>query len=332
MTDQVIQIRRALLAARDQLLARPNVVATGVGYKVSNGVRTGEIGIVCSVTHKVPLSELRAHELVPKSVDGIPTDVVATGAFKTLAERAERYRPAPGGSSIGHRDISAGTLGCIVYRDGEPYILSNNHVLANENRAAIGDPILQPGPYDGGRLPEDAIAVLADFIAVRMAEEESGCIFARGSVAMLNWLAGVVGSHARLRAVSTERTDNLVDCALAKPLDPSYVSGEILDLGSIKGVGRAELGDVVIKSGRTTGLTRGEITQVDVTADVAFGSTVARFTDQLMAGPMSQGGDSGSAVLDDQNAIVGLLFAGSESSTLINRIDNVFSALNVGLR
>ena len=332
MSDQVLEVRPALRAVRDQLLARPNVVATGVGYKISDGVRTGEIGIVCSVTHKVPVSELRAHELVPESVDGIPTDVIATGAFKTLAERTERYRPAPGGASIGHRDISAGTLGCIVYRNGEPYILSNNHVLANENRAALGDPIVQPGPYDGGRLPDDAIAVLADFITVRMAEEESGCIFARGSAAALNWLASLVGSQARLRAVSTAQTDNLVDCALAKPLDPSYITGDILDLGTIKGVGRAELGAAVVKSGRTTGLTRGEITQVDVTADVAFGSTVARFTDQLMAGPMSQGGDSGSVVLDDQNAIVGLLFAGSDSNTLFNRIENVFAALKVDLQ
>ncbi len=332
MSDEVLEIRPALRAARDELLARPNVVATGVGYKISNGVRTGEIGIVCSVTHKVPVSELRAQDLVPETVNGVRTDVVATGAFRTLAERTGRYRPAPGGASIGHRDITAGTLGCIVYRDGEPFILSNNHVLANENRGQLGDPILQPGPYDGGKLPDDAIAVLADFIPVRMAEEASGCVFAKSSAAALNWLATLLGSSARLRAVSTAKTDNLVDCALAKPLDASYVTDDILDLGRIAGVGQVELGDAVAKSGRTTGLTRGEIVQVDVTADVAFGSTVARFTDQLMAGPMSEGGDSGSAVLDSQNRIVGLLFAGSDTTTLCNRIENVFSALKVGLR
>ncbi|MDO9557733.1 MAG: hypothetical protein Q7J82_09205 [Coriobacteriia bacterium] len=332
MSDEVFEVRPALQAARHELLARPNVVATGVGYKVSDGVRTGEIGIVCSVTHKVPRSELRAQELVPETVGGFRTDVVATGPFRTLAARPERYRPALGGVSIGHRDITAGTLGCIVYRNGEPFILSNNHVLANENLAALGDPILQPGPYDGGRLPGDAIGVLADYVAVRMAEEESGCAFARNSATVLNWLAGLTGSGARLRAVSTAMAENLVDCALAAPLDASYVSEEILDLGHIEGIGRAELGAAVIKSGRTTEVTRGEIVQVDVTADVNFGDKVARFTDQLMAGPMSEGGDSGSVVLDDRNRIVGLLFAGSESTTLFNRIENVFSALEVGLR
>jgi hypothetical protein len=332
MSDGVLDIRPVLRAARNELLARPNVVATGVGFKVSDGVRTDEVSIVCSVTHKVPRSELRAHELVPESLNGIRTDVVATGPFRTLAARSERYRPAPGGASIGHRDITAGTLGCLVYRDGEPFILSNNHVLANENRAQLGDPILQPGPYDGGRLPADAIGVLADYVAVRMAEEESTCAFARGSSAMLNWIARLLGSDARLRAVSTAMAENLVDCALAAPLDVTYVSDKILELGSIEGIARAELGTAVVKSGRTTEVTRGEIVQVDVTADVNFGDKVARFSDQLMAGPMSEGGDSGSVVLDDRNRIVGLLFAGSESTTLFNQIENVFSALEVGIR
>ncbi len=58
---------------------------------------------------------------------------------------------------------------------------------------------------------------------------------------------------------------------------------------------------------------------------------MALFTDQLMAGAMSQGGDSGSAVLDNNNNLVGLLFAGSDTSTIINRIENVFSSLGLGL-
>jgi hypothetical protein len=86
------------------------------------------------------------------------------------------------------------------------------------------------------------------------------------------------------------------------------------------------------KSGRTTGLTTGSIQQIDVTATVSYGSNKsATFVDQLMAGAMSQGGDSGSAVLNDQNQIVGLLFAGSTNTTIINRIQNVFQALQVTL-
>ena len=86
------------------------------------------------------------------------------------------------------------------------------------------------------------------------------------------------------------------------------------------------------KSGRTTGLTTGIVEQVDVSVNVQYGEgKIALFTDQLMAGAMSQGGDSGSAVLDNSNRLVGLLFAGSDTTTVINRIENVFSLLGVSV-
>jgi hypothetical protein len=86
------------------------------------------------------------------------------------------------------------------------------------------------------------------------------------------------------------------------------------------------------KSGRTTGFTSGAIQQVDATVQVSYGmGQVATFTDQLVAGAMSAGGDSGSAVLDEGGRVIGLLFAGSESTTIINRIQNVLEALDVGV-
>lgn len=79
-------------------------------------------------------------------------------------------------------------------------------------------------------------------------------------------------------------------------------------------------------------LTTGTILQVDVTASVEYGAgKTATFVDQLMAGGMSAGGDSGSAILNERNEIVGLLFAGSANTTIINRIDNVFSLLQLSL-
>jgi hypothetical protein len=59
---------------------------------------------------------------------------------------------------------------------------------------------------------------------------------------------------------------------------------------------------------------------------------MAIFKDQLLAGPMSQGGDSGSAVVDENNQLVGLLFAGSDSTTIFNRIEHVFSTLGVTIQ
>jgi len=324
-------LAHALVSTREELHARANVVATGIGYKVSDGVRTDELAIVCSVVEKVPATALATRDLVPPSVGGFPTDVVATGEIRALRTPTERWRPVPGGVSAGHERITAGTLGCIVHRGDELLLLSNNHVFACTNDGAPGDAILQPGPIDGGTAA-DRIATLDRFVRIAMAGEESSCALAKGVASTLNALARLAGSNARLRAVSQSSAANLVDAATARPDDPSQISEEILGIGRIGGQGTAELGMRIRKSGRTTGLTVGEIEQVDVTVDVGYGTDrIARFSDQLMAGPMSQGGDSGSAVVDLGNNIVGLLFAGSETSTLVNRIEHVFAGLDVGL-
>lgn len=327
----------AILAhARERLLDKANVVATGVGFKVSQGQRTGTLSIVCSVLEKLPLAALSTADVVPPEIDGVPTDVVATGRIRALAGPSSaahtvRLRPAPGGVSLGHHDITAGTLGCLVRRGDRVFLLSNNHVLANSNAGAPGDAILQPGPIDSGTDPADRIATLEAFVPIVMAEQPSGCALARAAADLANGVARLVGSNARMRVVSTTTVENLVDAAIAAPIDVRDVDVDILGIGPATGVARAGLGEPIVKSGRTTGVTNGTIEQVDVTVDVRYGQQVARFSDQMMAGAVSAGGDSGSVVLDAQHRVVGLLFAGSESTTVINRIEHVFAALDVSL-
>ena len=330
MAEELGTIQETLKRNRDQLLTRTNVVATGVGYKITAGQKTSTLSIVCSVTQKVATSQLSSQDAVPATLDGTPTDVVQTGVIRALQSPTDRIRPAPGGVSIGHRDITAGTLGCLVKKNGQKFILSNNHVLANSNQAEIGDPILQPGPYDGGSYPDDHIADLAEFVPVNLIGIPSDCPIATGTAGFLNSIARLLGSNVILQAINQQAIDNLVDAAIARPLNPDEVSDEILQIGTIQGAAEGELGMAIKKSGRTTQFTTGEIEQVDVTANVQYGEgKIARFTDQLMAGAMSQGGDSGSAVLDNNNRLVGLLFAGSDTTTVINRIQNVFSSLGV---
>lgn len=74
----------------------------------------------------------------------------------------------PSGIRIGHTNIAAGTLGCLVRddSDGTLCIPSNNPVLAVGNNAAIGDAIVQAGPADGGMAPADAIATLQRCVTV----------------------------------------------------------------------------------------------------------------------------------------------------------------------
>lgn len=332
MAVDVTSIKNALKTHRAQLLDRRNVVATGVGYKIAGGQKTDTLSIMCSVTKKVAASQLSSEDLVPSTIGGMPTDVIETGVIRALQSPTEKHRPAPGGVSIGHRDITAGTLGCLVKKNGQIFILSNNHVLANSNAAAIGDPILQPGPHDGGSYPDDHIANLEDFVPINIGGIPSECPIATGTVSFLNGIAKVLGSSVQLQAIDTQATENLVDAAIARPLNPEDVKDEILQIGTISGSAEGELGMAIKKSGRTTGFTTGEIQQVDVTVNVQYGTAqIATFTDQLMAGAMSQGGDSGSAVLDNDNRMVGLLFAGSDTTTIMNRIQNVFSELGLSL-
>jgi len=189
--------------------------------------------------------------------------------------------------SIGHVDVTAGTLGCLV-RDGEDvFILSNNHVLANSNQASIGDPIVQPGKYDSGAMPDDQIATLEDYVPVKFMEGLPGCPTARAVAAISNRLAGLVGSRHYLRAFQDDGQDNLVDAAIARPLSPDLVTPEILEIGVPHGTIAGELGRSVKKSGRTTEFTFGKITQVDLTVQVQYGSgpipAIAQFRDQLGA-------------------------------------------------
>ena len=333
MNRSMDDLRAALSGVRRELLAREYVVAAGIGYKTVGGTRTDDLSIVCSVVKKVPEALLATDDLVPGEIRGIPTDVVETGILRAQLERTDRWRPAPGGVSIGHPSVTAGTLGCLVRKNGETLILSNNHVMAAENAAAIGDPILQPGPYDGGSDPGDRIAVLEEFVPIRfLSTEPSDCTVARTVAVLANALAYLLGSGTRLLAVRLQEEENRVDAALARPVNPADLSEEILELGTIRAIGSAGLGTPVRKSGRTTGLTSDEILQVDVTADITYGAgRTARFTDQIMAGAMSSGGDSGSAVLDAENNLVGLLFAGSDTTTVINPIGHVVDALGIGL-
>jgi hypothetical protein len=310
----------------DKLFAMPNVVGIGVGFKVSGGVVTGELAVTINVSKKVPTAQLAASDLIPKLIGAIKTDVVETGIFKAFQDPKQKMRPARPGVSIGHYNITAGTFGCLVKRGSDVFILSNNHVLADINKGQLGDAILQPGKYDGGT-DADKIAELAEYIPIEF--DGGGGTQPGGCSGLITSLMKLFGQQpAQTRSIN-EPGANHVDCAIAKPLSPDLVTPDILQIGKPTGVGTVALGASVQKFGRTTTYTQDRIIQVDVTATVDYGGPTATFQGQLMAGAMSQGGDSGSAVLDDQKRVVGLLYAGSNTTTLLNPIQDVLTALNI---
>jgi hypothetical protein len=292
-------IYETMRAHRADLLPKKNVVGIGVGLKERNGVLTNTRCIVVFVKKKQPKELLARWDLVPPSVMGVPTDV-KEGEFIPMLLRTERWRPAPGGVSVGHYGITAGTLGCWVKdrRSRNWMILSNNHVMAKSNISMPGDAVLQPGPYDGGSPAYDRIARLARFVPLTKGTNE-------------------------------------VDCAVADVLKPEQVDNSVFQVGTlVRGTGVAQLGDILVKSGRTTGLTTGIVTCLALDIYVYFGGSLGTilFTDQIEISGfyIVGGGDSGSIWCKGEKA-VGLLFAGTIDGkrSIANHIETVLSQLDV---
>ncbi len=312
------------------LLKKKNVVSVGIGIKVANGVPTGKQAVIVGVKKKVPLSELSTRDIIPTSIEGSPSDVQEVGEIKALDGITTRVRPCPGGVSCGSYRITAGTLGFWANKGSQPMLISNNHVLADVNNGKPGDVILQPGKYDGGQNPADQIAQLDTFIPLKFINRNIWQL-------ILDWI---------FRRIPPTNT---VDCAMAAPMEgPGFGGGDryantvsnfidktITGIGTPAGYIEPMPGMTVKKSGRTTGVTTGDISQVEVTARVNMGDgKMAIFTDQFMVQTkgFSAPGDSGSVILDKNNALVGLLFAGSDDPpvTLGNRWINVKNALGLG--
>lgn len=219
-----------------------------------------------------------------------------------------RVRPLRPGVSIAHVDVSAGTLGAFVTVDGVVHALSNYHVLAGSPRAQVGDLVLQPGPADGGTAPADRVGTLAATVPLT---------------------PGRVGT---------------VDAAIALLDDPEVDA--TYPVGTITTTAVAVGGEQVAKVGRTTAVTHGRVTAIELDeVVVGYGEELGelRFDDQLEVestgtGPFSRGGDSGSLVYREDGVALGLLFAGSETGgengtglTYVNPIDAVLTALGARL-
>jgi hypothetical protein len=199
--------------------------------------------------------------------------------------------------------MMSGTLGALVKDNDAHYILSNNHVLANENAMPIGTAIYQPGLLDGANVELDGIGTLARFVPLSLANPNS------------------------------------VDCAVAAIANLDLVSPKFLPkvgrLNSPEPIDAAE-GMPVEKTGRATGYTTGEVFDVSATVAVQFDLGILHFADQILihgqAGTFSDGGDSGSLVVDRQSGrATGLIIGGVPEYTIANHVNDVLQALNVVL-
>lgn len=331
-------LKRGIPPLFQELSGDDNIIGIGQGYKWIRGENSGQKATVVLVRKKLAKDNLMRSTLIPQRINNRPTDVIEVGDIRLLNDRTGFMRPARPGISIGHYKVSAGTLGAIVKdrTTGETLILSNNHVLANssdgaDDRAAIGDIILQPGSIDGNNEQVDAtIGHLQRFVPLNRRVSTSQCPIAKLFETTLNKCIAIFRPNYQVRVLRENDAVNIVDCAVAKPVSEAVISQDILGLGKIAGVKEPEIGLEIKKSGRSSGITSSFILATDVTVRVDVGNKeFGIFTDQILAGPMSIPGDSGSIILTEDNYAIGLLFAGSDKVTMLNRIDNVLDALNI---
>lgn len=280
-------------------LDKPNVTSVGIGYKQVAGKPTKQLCVQFTVGKKAAPEALEAlgTERLPETltVNGVevPTDVLERDydahlraqAASPKPNRKKRLDPIMPGVSIAHIDVTAGTVGAVVYdaRTGAPYVLSNWHVLQGET-GRIGDPISQPGSFDDNRVEQ-------------------------------NLCGHLVRSH--LGAAG--------DCAIATIEGRQLVAEILDLKVAVDQIAEPALGDKVMKSGRTTAVTHGIVARIHVTARIDYGTAgeqdIGGFEIQPdpdhpdRDGEISMGGDSGSAWVAVErgrptSTMVGLHFAG----------------------
>lgn len=232
----------------------------------------------------------RAIELGGRAVDIVYTGKISAG----LAAPGQRIGTEDGfaiGGSISHIDGDFGTIGPFVDIGGEIFLLSNNHVLANNNQAELGDTILVPGRGDGRRFRSGQAAELAEYFEIFF--EPGIC--------------------------------NTLDVALARmeagtAFDPYTLSGTPTGPGRSQfrgNMSRVHKRDRVWKVGSSSGWTSGTISHIGASISVRYDIDGqpwdACFQDQIVIegddGPFSSGGDSGSLILNSRNEAVALIFA-----------------------
>lgn len=263
----------------DQLLTVPNVVGTGTTLDAD-----GNPAIIVFTTG--PLASVGK---IATEYDGIPVVIEETGEI-TAFQLTGTYRPVPIGVSIGNvNECASGTLGCVVYKGSTPYILSNNHVMARENYAAIGEDINQPGLYDTKCALNTAnkIADLSDFEPIKF-----------------------------------DGTNNYIDAAIAQFSTTDFTCATLPTYYGLPGATTVSpaVGLAVKKVGRTTSLTTGTITAINVTVNVGYTHGTAKFVGQFMTSTkFTKAGDSGSLVVTNNTSEnpVGLLFAGTKTGQAI---------------
>jgi endonuclease G, mitochondrial len=285
-----------------EFLKDKNINSIGIGFKQKKGKYTDEICLQFTVNQKAEKEQFESLSTtaIPTllDIDGtmIPTDVIQRSYMisKLVLEAAPsarkiRINPIVPGISVGHVSISAGTVGCIVYDNNT----GTPYILSNWH------------------VLHSEFGQIGDIIVQPGPHDDNRV--------SQNQLGKLVRSHL----------GHAGDCAIAT-IEGRQFKTNILDLNvTPEQLGIPELGDILIKSGRTTNVTYGRVTRIDVLSRINYGEGVGdkeiggfelsiERTRKPRNGEISQGGDSGAVWLFTDNSgkainVLGGLHFGGES-------------------
>jgi len=304
------------LAEARQALEQELLPLAGVGFAgIADSEVDGEITVF--------VEDEQAEQRVPRSFEGCTVQTEVTGKIQGFAtavlepladvssERQGEVSPLVGGISLSAYvrggmgiDRYAGTLGMVTY---DNKILTNAHVIAINDQTGefldTGTPVIQPGSYDGGTL-NDRVGTLEAYIPIDFAQSARN--YADAAIASID--TGIEASAG----------------------EQFYEGGDYW----LEGWTEVSRGDIVRKSGCVTGVTAGQVSRTNASVVVWYGDRSAYFVDQIVVTQnnwsFAAPGDSGSAV-DKGGKFVGLLFAGSDSSAVINKAEHVIDGLGVAV-
>jgi hypothetical protein len=276
------------------------------------GVEYDESGdeVIAFVSKKLPEDELNDEDIVSNNISK-ETSVIEIGHIyaensSESSSPKSRNRPVTGGSSeLNSNSRTAGTAGPYPVEvvdtskaiwgesvvSGDIVRLSNNHIYARTNDADIGEDVQQPSPADSGT-EDDVVGRLVGYVPL-----EDGAT---------------------------------VDVA-ARSVDTEIESSSLLGLGEkytgsvFRGDYSKLIGDTLVKTGRTSSVTRGRVLATSASTIVNFPhGKQYKMRDLIITEDMSRGGDSGSpAYIEQSGEFVGLLFSGSETVTVFCKAANI---------
>ncbi|MBR1034180.1 DNA/RNA non-specific endonuclease [Bradyrhizobium liaoningense] len=296
------KLRRYVRARAEGFLSDPNITSVGIGYKQTKGEKTPELAIQFSVHAKAVAEALPqlGTKPIPKylEVDGeqIPTDVIERKyepSFKKLGlepknERRVRADPVLPGVSVGNLFTTAGTLGTFV-RDKQT---KRTVMLSNWHVMQGSQGTLGDDVVQPGKFDDNRVE--------------------------LNRIGKLLRSHLGPAG----------DCAIASITGRKF-SNKIIGLGtSFSDIGEPQLDDRVVKSGRTSGVTFGVVTRLEVNTRMTYPGGQTAIIGGFEIGPdpkkpapdneISRGGDSGSIWMavdlkgKPTDVMLGLHFAGDD--------------------